>query len=179
MTEVQHIRSNIRLSGREIGERFIRAVEVMEKSYSPGPSKGASAWVQFPYTQADKNGWGTERLEAERRSFWNSLNNSPKPWEISEAEKTLDWLRFVSDESERQCLTGWARCMALGEVFKDLCKEMSIHPETGRAGKSGRSFEFCSHSTVRRCCITILTRMRCCLIPLIWAIKAPRWPTTR
>ncbi len=87
MTEVQHIRSNIRLSGREIGERFIRAVEVMEKSYSAGPSKGASAWVQFPYTQADKNGWGTERLEAERRSFWNSLNNSPKPWRLAKPKR--------------------------------------------------------------------------------------------
>lgn len=123
------------ITGREIGERFIRAVQIMEGLYSIGPSRGGSAWIAIPYTQADKNGWGSERLAGERMAFWNSINNAPKPWEVSEAEETLGWLSYVGDEHERQALSSWARCMALGRIFKDWCKADGIHPETGRRRK--------------------------------------------
>lgn len=123
------------MTGREIGERFIRAVQIMEGLYSVGPSKGSSAWMAIPYTQADKNGWGSERLAGERQAFWNSINNSPKPWEVSEAEETIGWLAYISDEEERLCLTAWARCMASENFFKDWCKSRSIHVETGRRRK--------------------------------------------
>ncbi|MDR6818488.1 hypothetical protein J2X76_003665 [Neorhizobium sp. 2083] len=123
------------ITGREIGERFIRAVQIMEGLYRVGPSGGSGSWIAVPYTQADKNGWGSERLAAERQAFWNSINNAPRPWEITEAEETLTWLRFVEDENERLCLTAWARCMAMEHIFKDWCKTQSIHPETGRRRK--------------------------------------------
>lgn len=77
------------ITGREIGERFIRAVQIMEGLYHVGPGGGGSSWVAIPYTQADKNGWGTERLAQERQAFWNSINSAPRPWEISEAEETM------------------------------------------------------------------------------------------
>lgn len=123
------------MTGRDIGERFIRAVQIMERLYSVGPSQGKAAWVEVPYTQADKNGWGSERLAAERQAFWNSINRSPRPWEVSEAEETQLWLSHVDDESERLCLVSWARCMATKEIFKDWCKRQGIHPETGRRRK--------------------------------------------
>lgn len=123
------------ITGRDIGERFIRAVQIMEGLYSVGPSQGKSAWVDIPHTQADKNGWGSERLAQERQAFWNSLNRSPRPWEVSEAEETLGWLSFVEKEEERLCLTAWARCMAKNGIFKDWCKRNDIHPETGRRRK--------------------------------------------
>jgi hypothetical protein len=123
------------ITGREIGERFIRAVQIIERLYYVGPRQGKSAWVDVPYTQADKNGWGTERLADERRAFWNSINRAPKPWEISEAEETQGWLAYVEDESERLCLISWARCMATKVFFKDWCKRQGIHPETGRRRK--------------------------------------------
>lgn len=123
------------ITGRDIGERFIRAVQITGGLYSVGPSQGRAAWVEYPYTKADKNGWGSERLAAERQAFWNCLNHSPKPWEISQAEETLDWLKHVDSESERLCLTAWARCMATNLIFKDWCKEQGIHPETGRRRK--------------------------------------------
>lgn len=123
------------ITGREIGERFIRAVQIMEGLYRVGPSRGGSSWISVPYTQADKNGWGSERLAAERTAFWNSIDNSPKPWEITEAEETIGWLSFVRDEGERLALTSWSRCMAMGFVFKDWCRQESIHPETGRRRK--------------------------------------------
>lgn len=124
------------ITGRDIGERFIRAVQIMEGLYRVGPGGGGSAWFDIPYTQADKNGWGSERLAAERQAFWNSINNAPKPWEVSQAEETLGWLAHVPDESERKCLTAWARCMAKGGLhFKAWCKDQGIHPETGRRRK--------------------------------------------
>ncbi|MBZ5761569.1 hypothetical protein LAV84_18365 [Rhizobium sp. VS19-DR104.2] len=123
------------ITGKEIGDRFIRSVEVIEKLYSIGPSQAKSAWMDIPYTQADKNGWGSERLADERKAFWNSLKRSPRPWEITEAEETQDWLRHVTSEDERLCLMGWARCMALDGIFKDWCKAEGIHVETGRRRK--------------------------------------------
>ncbi|MDW9726319.1 hypothetical protein GOB91_29160 [Sinorhizobium meliloti] len=123
------------ITGREIGERFIRAVQIMEGLYRVGPSRGGSAWFDIPYTQSDKNGWGSERLAAERQAFWNSINNAPRPWEITQAEETMGWLVHVTDESERKCLTTWALCMATEGIFKDWCKRVGIHPETGRRRK--------------------------------------------
>lgn len=123
------------MKGREIGERFIRAVEISEGWYSDRPGGGGSAWVAYPYTQADKNGWGTERLAEERRAFWSELAKSPKPWEVTEAEQTLSWLDHIKSEAERRCLMGWARCMASNIYFKDWCKDEGIHPETGRRRK--------------------------------------------
>lgn len=123
------------MNGREIGERFIRAVEISEGWYREAPSKGSAAWVAYPYTQADKNGWGTERLAEERKAFWDSLNRSPQPWEVSEAEEALAWIRLVDNEAERTCLMAWARCMASKAFFKDWCKEHGINVETGRRRK--------------------------------------------
>lgn len=122
-------------TGREIGERFIRAVQIMEGLYSGSPRGAGSSWIAIPYTQADKNGWGSERLAAERQAFWNSISRSPRPWEVTEAEETLTWLSYVPDEEERLCLTSWARCMASERIFKDWCKDRGIHPETGRRRK--------------------------------------------
>lgn len=123
------------ITGREIGERFIRAVQIMEGLYHVGPGGGSGSWIAIPYTQADKNGWGSERLAAERQAFWNSINNSPRPWEVSEAEETMGWLSYVDNEEERLGLTAWARCMAQGGIFKDWCKRSGFHPETGRRRK--------------------------------------------
>lgn len=123
------------MTGRDIGERFIRAVQIMEGLYSIGPHQGRSAWPDSPYTQADKNGWGSERLADERKAFWNTLNRSPRPWEVTQAEETLGWLSMVSCERERTCLTSWARCMATKRYFKDWCRQQGIHPETGRRRK--------------------------------------------
>jgi hypothetical protein len=124
------------ITGREIGERFIRAVQIAERLYhvGNGPS-GRAAWPLYNYTQADKNGWGTERLAAERQAFWNSLNHAPKRWEISQAEETQTWLRFVDDENERLCLVSWARCMASNAFFQDWCRSQRISRETGRRRK--------------------------------------------
>lgn len=123
------------MTGREIGERFIRAVQITEHLYNVGPTKTKAAWMDVIHSHADRNGWGAERIEAERKAFWNSINNAPKPWEVSEAEKTLSWTAFIEKEDERRALMAWARCMATEAIFKDWCKDNNIVPETGRRRK--------------------------------------------
>ncbi|MBB4231646.1 hypothetical protein [Rhizobium mongolense] len=102
-----------------------------------------AAWIEYPYTQADKNGWGGELLSEERKDFWSTLSRIASAREISEAEETQTWLSYVDDESERRCLTAWAWCPARKGFFKNWCKEEGIHPETGRRRKEGQSCVFC------------------------------------
>lgn len=125
------------ITGREIGERFIRSVEVSMWAFSSAGPKmpNKAAWVDYRYTQADKNGWGAERLAQERKDFWQTVSRTPSAREITEAEETQTWLKFVEDESERRCLTAWAWYSARKSFFKDWCKSEDIHPETGRRRK--------------------------------------------
>ena len=124
------------MTGRDIGERFIRAVEISRRSFaSVGPKMPRrAAWIEYTHTQADKNGWGSERLAQERKAFLLNMR-VPTAREISEAEETQTWLRFVDNDWERACLMAWARCLADKESFQDWCKEMGFHPETGRRRK--------------------------------------------
>lgn len=124
------------MTGRDIGERFIRAIEISIRSFSAAGPRVSSraAWIEYPYTQADKNGWGAVRLAEERKDFWVTMR-APSARDISEAEETQGWLSHVTDESERRCLTAWAWCAARKRFFKDWCKEEGIHPETGRRRK--------------------------------------------
>ncbi|NLS03606.1 hypothetical protein HGP14_09570 [Rhizobium sp. P32RR-XVIII] len=102
---------------------------------SVGPRVSSrAAWIEYPYTQADKNGWGAERLAEERKAFWATMR-TPTARDITEAEETQGWLSHVPDESERRCLTAWAWCSARKRFFKDWCREEGIHPETGRRRK--------------------------------------------
>lgn len=125
------------MNGRDIGERFIRAVEISQRAFtSDGPKiPRKAAWIEFAHTQADKNGWGTEALAQERKAFWNAIGRTPTARQISEAEETQSWLQYVDDESERLCLVMWAYSQATKAFFKDWCKKQRIHPETGRRRK--------------------------------------------
>lgn len=124
------------ITGRDIGERFIRAVEISMISFaSVGPrAPKKAAWIEYQYTQADKNGWGAERLAEDRKQFWSTMR-TPSAREISEAEETQEWLSFVNNEDERCALSSWAWCLARRRSFKDWCRQVGIHPETGRRRK--------------------------------------------
>lgn len=81
------------MTGRDIGERFIRAVEISMVSFATvGPSVSSrAAWIE------DKNGWGAKRLAEERNDFWATMR-TPTARDISEAEETQGWLSHVTDE---------------------------------------------------------------------------------
>jgi len=122
----------------EIAERLIQAAEIEEASarHMFGPKKARSLALPYSHTQAEMNGWGTERLAEERKEFWESIANRPTARQISEAEEAWGWYRLVQNEDQRSALAAWVRCMANSrEHFQDWCFSQGIHPETGRRRK--------------------------------------------
>lgn len=120
----------------DIAERLIEAYEIARNSGDQvGPKRLKAQAMPYVHSQKDKNGWGSERLAEERKEFWESLSRQPTARQISEADEALGWLSLVKNEAERRCLSEWAYCMASKKFFKDVCKEMGIHPETGRRRK--------------------------------------------
>lgn len=122
----------------DIAERLIQAAEIEEASarHMYGPKKAKSLALPYSHTQAEMNGWGTERLAEERKEFWESLANRPTARQISEAEEAWSWYALVENEDQRSALAAWVRCMANSrEHFQDWCFENGIHPETGRRRK--------------------------------------------
>ncbi len=119
----------------DIAERFIRAAEIDNMSERVGPRHLKAQSMQYLHTQADKNGWGSERLAEERKDFWNSIARRVTAREISEAEETRTWARMIDRDCDRAALLNWANCMASDGIFKDWCRSAGIHPETGRRRK--------------------------------------------
>ena len=119
----------------DIAERFIRAAEIDRMDERVGPKHLKAQAMPYVHTQADKNGWGGERLAEERKEFWERLGRRVSPREMSEAEETKRWLALVKNSDERAALINWADCMAGDGHFKDWCFARGIHPETGRRRK--------------------------------------------
>lgn len=139
----------------EIAEAFIRAARVDLHSIGPvGPSPVRSLSLPYVHDQADKNGWGTERLAEDRKEFWLRLSNQPTAAEISEADLTKVWLASVPDASQRQCLMAWANAQIGGETFTSWCFRQGFHPMTGTRRKD-RALEHISRSlggrTIQHC----------------------------
>lgn len=142
----------------EIAERLIVAAEIEDASvrHLYGPQKPRSVALPYEHSQADKNGWGTERLEEDRKEFFDNLARQPSARQISEAEEAWGWFALVKDERERAALSAWVRCMADSrrQHFQDWCKSQGIHRETGRRRKDRALMQisFClSRSDTQHC----------------------------
>lgn len=120
----------------EIAERLIEAAEIIHNSVEHvGPAHARSLPLPYEHSQADKNGWGSERLAEERKEFWESLSRRPSARQVSEAEEAQGWYALVSVEQNREALAGWVHCMAGRGHFYDWCKKRGFHVETGRRRK--------------------------------------------
>jgi hypothetical protein len=134
----------------EIAERFIRAAKIdLNSGGEAGPRRLKAMALPYLHDQADKNGWGTERLAEERKEFWERLTSRPTAADISEADETRSWLTSVPDESQRACLLAWADAAAGFGTFKDWCFRRGIHPQTGTRRKD-RALEHILAVLVRR-----------------------------
>jgi len=121
----------------DIQERFIRAAEIERATPGHiGPAQPHSVDLGYVHDWIDKIGWGSKRLEEERREFWERLGLLPSVQELSELEVLRAWLLAVTDPRERRALLAWARSKAGGGKFNKWCfKTEHIHPETGRRRK--------------------------------------------
>jgi hypothetical protein len=134
------------MNAGDIAERLIEAYEIQRNSHDPvGPKPLKSMSLAYVYSQADKNGWGSERLAEERKEFWESLTRQPTARQVSEADEALGWLALVSNPDNRICLSEWAWCMASKKFFKNVCFDLVIHPETGRRRKDRAISQILAH----------------------------------
>jgi len=121
----------------DIQDRFIRAAEI-ERAIPEhvGPQGPRSVDLGYVHDWVDKIGWGSKRLEEERKDFWDRLGLMPSARELSELEILRAWLLAVKKPEERRALLAWARSKVGGMKFKKWCfKVEKIHPETGRHRK--------------------------------------------
>lgn len=129
-----------------IQEWFIRAAEIDRQDPDHvGPKPPRSLALPYCHDWVDKLGWAKtkgdqlqeDKLEEERRIFWERMGLRPTSYELAALEKLRDWLLAVDDEKERRALWAWARARAGGKAFNRWCfKIEGIHPETGRRRKN-------------------------------------------
>lgn len=134
----------------ELTELFIHAAEVDRRLPDTArPAKLKAMAIPYYHDWKDMAGWGSERLQEERQSFWDSRSTRLKTSDIAEWERALDLMRMVPDDSQRRCLWSWSRAKAGGKSFAKWCRQREhIHEETGRRRKD-------------RALISILTRINC------------------
>ncbi len=125
------------MTADEITELFIEAA-LIDRSI-PNTSRPAQLKsMSLPYVadMADKNGWGSERLEEERREFWDNVAKRLNPNDVTLWERASDLIRRVPDQSQRRCLLHWSMAKAGGRPFSQWCRKVErIHEETGRRRK--------------------------------------------
>lgn len=134
----------------ELTELFIHAAEVDRRlPVKVGPQSDKSMSLPFVHDRADKNGWGSDRLEEERQEFFERIARWVSADDVSSWERALDLMLMVPDDSQRRCLWHWSIAKAGGWPFAKWCrKREDIHEETGRRRKD-------------RALFCILTRINC------------------
>ena len=126
------------MTTEEIAELFIRGAEVDRRLPNTArPARLKAQAMPYVYDYKDMAGWGSERLEEERQSFWDERSTRLKTSDISDWEKCNELVLLIENESERRCLWHWAMAKAGGRPFAKWCREQEhIHPETGSRRKT-------------------------------------------
>lgn len=126
----------------ELTELFIHAAEVDRRLPDTArPAKLKAMAIPYVYDYKDMAGWGSERLQEERQSFWDSRSTRLKTSDISDWERANELMVLVDDESQRRCLWHWSTAKAGGRPFSKWCRDREhIHAETGRRRKDRALF---------------------------------------
>lgn len=137
------------MTADEIIELFIAAAEIDRRI--PNTSRPAQLKsMSLPYVAdyLDKLGWGSERLEEERREFWDNVAKRLNPNDVTLWERASDLIRNVPDQSQRRCLLHWSMAKAGGRPFSQWCQKIErIHQETGRRRKDRAVLAILTHDS--------------------------------
>lgn len=137
------------MTREEIIELFIRAAETDRRLPNTArPARLKAMALPYVHDEKDQAGWGGERYQEERDSFWDNRSTRLKASDVSDWEKANELIVLVSDESERRCLWHWAIGKAGGRPFKQWCRDEGIHVETGRRRKD-RAISHIASSFIR------------------------------
>ncbi|MCZ4500971.1 MAG: hypothetical protein JWQ74_3526 [Marmoricola sp.] len=125
------------MTAEEITELFIRAAETDRRLPNTArPARLKAQALPYVYDYKDMAGWGSERLEEERQSFWDARSTRLRTADIADWERCNELIILIDDESQRRCLWHWSIAKAGGRPFSKWCRsEEHIHPETGSRRK--------------------------------------------
>ena len=125
------------MTADEIQELFITAAEIDRRLPNTArPAQIKSMSMPYVFDWLDKLGWGSERLDEERREFWDNVARRLNPNDVTLWEKASDLIRLVENEGQRRAFLHWSIAKAGGRPFSNWCKKVEgIHEETGRRRK--------------------------------------------
>lgn len=117
----------------ELTELFVHAAEVDRRLPDTArPAKLKAMAIPYYHDWTDMAGWGSERYQEERQSFWDSRSTRLKTSDISDWERANELMVHVPNEDQRRCLWHWAIAKAGGRPFSKWCRDEGILRETGR-----------------------------------------------
>lgn len=119
-----------------VRQRFVEAAKTECYLVVKGlrPASGAGFWPDITHTVEDLNGYGSERLAAEREEFFNLRANRPTSAQVSNFEEVLVWcIEYIPDADRRKLMKAWAKCKATGKKFTAYCKRHGLARSTANA----------------------------------------------
>jgi hypothetical protein len=125
------------MTADEIHELFIAAAEIDRRLPNTArPAQIKSMSMPYVFDWMDKLGWGSERLDEERKEFWDNLSNRLNPNDVTLWERASELIRTVGNQGQRRALLHWSAAKAGGRPFAQWCRKVEkIHEETGRRRK--------------------------------------------
>mgnify|MGYP000865197360 CR=1 FL=1 len=125
------------MTADELQELFIEAALIDRRIPNTArPAQMKSMSLPYVADWADMLGWGAERLDEERKDFWDHIGRRLNPADMTLWERASDLITRVSDQSQRRCLLHWSIAKAGGRPFSQWCRKIErIHEETGRRRK--------------------------------------------
>lgn len=125
------------MTADEITELFVQAAEIDRRLPNTArPAQIKSMSMPYVFDWVDKLQWGSERLDEERKEFWDNLSNRLNPNDVTLWERASDLIRAVGNQEQRRALLHWSAAKAGGRPFVQWCRKVEgIHEETGRRRK--------------------------------------------
>lgn len=125
------------MTADEIIELFVRAAEIDRRIPNTArPAQMKSMGLPYVADWIDMLGWGAERLDQERKDFWDNVGRRLNPADVTLWEKASDLIRLVDKQNQRRALLHWSIAKAGGRPFAQWCRGEGILRETGRFRKN-------------------------------------------
>ena len=102
------------MTPEQISDLFVSAAETERRLPSTGerPARLKAQAIPYVNDQADMNGWGGERYEEQRLSFWDNMRSRPSSSDVSEWELANELIAYVPKVEHRHALWAWSRAQA-------------------------------------------------------------------
>lgn len=108
-------------SAEIVRARFVEAMDTERRMPGERRVKSSGYWPAYEHTFKDMNGWGTKRLEEERKMRFRRI--PPTSAAISRHDEVMRWTaEIIKDETDRRMVWAWSCCQITGASFAALCR---------------------------------------------------------